>query len=121
VFADTKCPFSAAAARELPVVASGLAGHDITTVLVNIGDPEPTVKTAYAAGIAGTAIVYDAGKQTQEAWKVQFVPTVFLLDKAGSAVYRGSPVWAKVASALADHLGLPAGSVSLDAQGTTGG
>jgi peroxiredoxin len=120
-FVDTKCPFSASASKEMPAVASALAGRGIATVLVSIGDPEAEVRKSYGANLPGMQVVYDNGKQTQQNWSVQFVPLVVLLDTAGQVIYRGSPVWADVASSLAKRLNLPAGSVRLDAQGTTQG
>lgn len=120
-FVDTKCQFSAAAAREVPVVAAALKERGVATVLVNIGDPDAAVKARYGAGIPGAEIVYDAGQQTQRNWNVEFVPTVVLLDGAGQPLYRGPAVWGDVAAALAKKLNLPAGSVNLEATGTNQG
>ena len=106
LFVDTKCPFSASASKEMPVVAASLAGHGIATVLVSIGDPEADVRKSYGANLPGMQVVYDNGKQTQQNWNVQFVPLAVLLDAAGQVVYRGSPVWASVASSLAKNLNL---------------
>jgi hypothetical protein len=91
------------------------------TLLVNIGDPAADVKNHYHAGISGASIVYDAGKQTQQNWNVEFVPTVVVLDTAAQIIYRGSPVWGDVASALAKRLNLPEGAIKFDAQGTKQG
>jgi hypothetical protein len=121
VFADTRCPFSTRAAAELPVVAAGLAAHEVATVLVNCGEPAAVVSRSYGSGIAGTTVVFDTSNRTMQCWNVQFVPTVLLLDSAGTTLYRGSPVWADVAQALERGLGLAAGMVRLDAQGTSGG
>jgi len=121
LFVDTKCPFSASASKEMPSVAAALAGQGIATVLVSIGDPEADVRKSYGANLPGMQVVYDNSKQTQQNWNVQFVPLAVLLDAAGQVIYRGSPVWASVAAALAKQLNLPAGSLKLDAQGTAQG
>jgi len=120
-FVDTKCPFSAGASKEMPVVAAALKNYGVGTVLVNIGDPETDVRKAYGSGFPDVAVVYDAGKAVQQNWKVEFVPTVALLDTAGQVIYRGSPVWADVATALAKKLSLAPDAVKLDAQGTKQG
>lgn len=120
-FVDTRCPFSASASREMPVVASALASLGIQAVLVSIGDPETEVRRAFGAGMPGATVVYDVGKQTQQDWNVQFVPLAVVLDTAGQVIYRGSPVWADVAAALAKQLNLPTNAIKLDAQGTSGG
>jgi peroxiredoxin len=120
-FVDTKCPFSAGASKEMPVVAAALKQYGVGTVLVNIGDPESDVRKAYGSGFPDVAVVYDAGKAVQQNWKVEFVPTVALLDTAGQVIYRGSPVWADVATALAKKLSLAPDAVKLDAQGTKQG
>jgi thioredoxin-related protein len=117
-FADAKCPFSATASKELPTVAATFSLMGITTVFVNLGDPEAEVRKAYGAGIAGTTVVYDVTRRTQQDWNVRFVPHVVLLDSAGQVIYRGSPVWADVAASLAQRLNLPSGSVKPDARGT---
>jgi hypothetical protein len=121
MFVDTKCPFSASASKEMPGVAAALTGHGISTVLVNIGDPEEDVKRSYGANLPGMQVVYDNSRQTQQNWNVQFVPLAVLLDNAGQVIYRGSPTWASVAASLAKRLSLPPGSVRLDAQGTSQG
>ena len=120
-FVDTKCPFSAGASKEMPVVAAALKQYGVGTVLVNIGDPEADVRKAYGSGFPDVSVVYDAGKAVQQNWKVEFVPTVVLLDTAGQVIYRGSPVWADVATALAKKLSLAPDAVKLDAQGTKQG
>jgi hypothetical protein len=65
--------------------------------------------------------VYDAGRVVQQNWNVEFVPTVALLDTAGQVIYRGSPVWADVATALSKRLSLAPDAVRFDAQGTKQG
>jgi hypothetical protein len=121
LFVDTRCPFSAAAAKEIPAVAEALEKRGVPTVLVNLGDPEDRVKSFYATGIAGATIVYDRDKTTQDRWNVQFVPTAVLLDADGNQIYRGSPVWEHVTERVATALNLPADSVKTGAKGTTGG
>jgi hypothetical protein len=121
LFVDTNCPFSAAAAKQVPAVAATLAKQGVPTVLVNISDPEAKVKSFYAAGIEGTIVVYDTGKATQDRWNMQFVPTAVLVDVDGNLVYRGSPVWEHVAEKVAAAANVPVDSVKIDVKGTTGG
>jgi hypothetical protein len=117
-FVDTKCPFSSVAIREFPKVAPVLNEKGISSLLVNIGEPEAEVKRAYAAG---TTVVHDTGKVTQKCWNVQSVPTLFLLDSAGAVTYQGGATWAEVATATEKMLNLPVGSFKLEAKGTTQG
>jgi hypothetical protein len=117
-FVDTRCPFSSVAIRSFPAVASVLQTKAIASLLVNIGEPEAAVKKAYAPG---AAVVYDIGKQTQQCWNIQSVPTIILLDSAGSVAYQGGAVWTEVATATVKMLNLPPGSVTLEAQSTAGG
>ena len=121
LFVDTYCPFSAAAAKEIPAVAEALNRRDVRVVLVNIGDPETRVRSFYGTGIAGVTIVFDAGKTEQDRWNIQFVPTVMLLDAAGNLAYSGSPVWEHVTEKVAAALNLPADSVKVLVQGSTKG
>lgn len=120
-FVDTKCPFSAKASQEMPVVASNLAGYGVTTVLVNISDPAAAVKKRYSPGVDNATVVYDTSKLTQQCWNVQFVPLAVLINTAGEIIYHGSPVWKDVAVSLGKQLKLPAGSINLEAQGTSQG
>jgi hypothetical protein len=118
-FVDTKCPFSNVAIREFPKVASVLNEESIASLLVNIGEPEATVKKAY---VASAPIVYDTSKVTQKSWNVRSVPTIVLLDSAGAVAYRGGASWSGVAAATEKMLNLTAGSVVLDeAQSTIQG
>jgi len=118
-FVDTKCPFSNVAIRELPKVAAVLQAHNVASLLVNIGEPEAAVKKTYAPG---TPVVYDIGKTTQKCWNVQSVPTIVLLDSAGSVAYQGAAAWAGVATATEKMLNLTAGTVLLnEAQSTIQG
>ena len=121
LFVDTYCPFSAAAAKEIPAVAEALNKRSVPTVLVNIGDPEARTKSFYGQGVAGATVVYDAGKTTQDRWNIQFVPTAVLLDADGNLVYSGSPVWEHVTEKVAAALNLPADSVKAGVTGTPGG
>lgn len=119
-FVNTRCPFASRAAAELPTAADGLRPYGITAVVVNGGDPAAAVRRAYA-GIRGVAVVHDTAQQTMRQWGVAVVPTVVLLDAEGQTVYRGSPVWSRVADALAASLNLAPGSVRLEAAGVSGG
>ncbi len=121
LFVDTYCPFSAAAAKDIPAVAAALNKRGVPTVLVNIGDPEARTKSFYGQGVAGATVVYDAGKTTQDRWNIQFVPTAVLLDADGNLVYSGSPVWEHVTEKVASALNLPADSVKAGVMGTPGG
>ena len=121
VFVDTYCPFSAAAAKEIPFVAEALNRRDVPTILVNIGDPETRVKDFYSAGIAGATIVFDTGKTEQDRWNIQFVPTAVLVDADGNLLYRGSPVWDRVTGKVAAELHLPADSVKAGVPGSSKG
>jgi hypothetical protein len=118
-FVDTKCPFSNVAIRELPKVAFVLQPKGITSLLVNIGEPEAAVKSSYAPDVP---VVYDTSKVTQKRWNVQSVPTVVLLDSVGAVTFRGGADWPGVAAAAEKMLNLTAGSVMLDeAQSTIQG
>jgi len=118
-FVDTKCPFSNVAIREFPKVAAVLKEKDVTSLLVNIGEPEAAVKKAY---VPDAPVVYDTSKTTQKCWNVQSVPTIVLLDSAGAVTYYGVAAWASVASATEKMLNLTAGSMLLDeAQSTIQG
>jgi hypothetical protein len=120
-FVNTRCPFAAKASQDMPKVATNLAGLGIATVLVNIGDPVNAVNKRYNEGISGATVVYDTSKQTKQCWNVQFVPLTVLLNKTGEIIYRGSPVWSDVATSLVKEFNLPAGSINLEAQGTSQG
>lgn len=118
-FVDTKCPFSNVAIRELPKVASVLETQGITSLLVNIGESEAAVKKTYAPD---APVVYDTGRTTQNCWNVKSVPTIVLMDSAGSVAYQGAAAWAGVATATEKMLNLTAGSVLLnEAQSTIQG
>ena len=118
-FVDTKCPFSSVAIREFPKVAAVLKEKDVTSLLVNIGESEATVKKAY---VPDAPVVYDTSKTTKKCWNVQSVPTIVLLDSAGAVTYQGGAAWTAVASATEKMLRLSAGSVVLDeAQSTIQG
>ena len=117
-FVDTRCPFSNVAIREMPKVASVLQRYDIASLLVNVGEPEATVRKTYAPDVP---IVYDTGRATQKRWNVLSVPTVVLVDSAGAVTYQGGAAWAPVAAAAEKMLSLTAGTVMLEAQSTTQG
>ncbi len=117
-FVDTRCPFSNVAIREMQKVASVLERYDIASLLVNVGEPEATVRKIYAPDVP---IVYDASRATQKCWNVLSVPTVVLVDSAGAVTYQGGAAWAPVAAAAEKMLSLTAGTVMLEAQSTTQG
>jgi hypothetical protein len=117
-FLDSRCPYSNVAIREFPKVAAALQAIGIASLAVNIGEPEVAVKKAYAPD---APVVYDTGKATQRCWSVRSVPTLVLLDSAGAVAYQGGAVWTEIAAATVKMLGLPAGSVRLEAQSTTQG
>ena len=118
VFVDTKCPFSATAIGEMSSVASVLAKHDVSSVLVNIGEDKAAVEEFYAQRQTGMTVVYDAGKTTQTAWAVTSVPTVILVAPGSTIAYRGNAVWADVGAAAEKALTLPAGTLKFTAKGT---
>jgi hypothetical protein len=105
----------------MPSVASGLAKVGVSTVLINLGDPQADVKRFYGTGFTGTTVVYDVGKQTKQNWGIEFVPTAILLDTTGQVIYRGSPLWSDVALALDKRLELSTDEIKLNVQGTKQG
>jgi hypothetical protein len=118
-FVDTKCPFSNAAIREFPKVATVLETCGIASLLVNIGEPEANVKKTY---VPDAPVVYDTSKTTQKKWNVRSVPTIVLMDSAGAVAYQGAAAWTAVAAATEKMLNLTAGSVLLNqAQSTIQG
>jgi hypothetical protein len=111
VFVDTKCPFSNVAICEFPKVAAVLKEKDVTSLLVNTGEPEAAVKKAY---VPDAPVVYDTSKTTQKCWNVKSVPTIVLADSGGAVVYQGAGAWAGVVAATEKMLNLSAGSVLLN-------
>jgi len=118
VFVDTNCPFSATAIREMSSVASVLAKQEVTSVLLNVGEPQATVERFYGQRQVGIPVIYDTGRATLKAWAVTSTPTPFLIDSAGAVAYRGNAVWADVGAAAEKSLKLPAGSLKFTVKGT---
>ena len=118
VFVDTNCPFSATAIGEMSSVASVLAKQEVTSVLLNVGEPQATVERFYGQRQVGIPIIYDTGRATLKAWAVTSTPTPFLIDSAGAVAYRGNAVWADVGAAAEKSLKLPAGSLKFTVKGT---
>jgi len=121
VFVDTRCPFSGQAVTDMPKVAGDLAKRQVSSVLVNLGEKEKTVREFYAKRELGMPVVYDTTTATQKAWHVDAVPTVVLFDAGGTVVYRGRAVWADLAAATESALKLQAGSIQFGTQGTAFG
>jgi hypothetical protein len=117
-FADTTCPFSAAAVAELKVVTDTLAKHAVPGVIINLGDKKAAIENLYAARDLGAAVIYDETKATQKAWDVHSVPTVVLMTPDGIVAYRGPAVWKDLGDAAEATLKLPAGTLKFAVKGT---
>ena len=117
-FADTTCPFSAAAVAELKIVTDTLAKHNMPGVIVNLGDKKDAVEKLYAGRDVGAAVIFDETKATQKAWDIHSVPTVVLITPAGIVAYRGPAVWKDLGDAAGSALKLPAGSLKFAVKGT---
>ena len=118
MFADTTCPFSAAAVADLKAVTDTFAKHDVPGVLVNLGDKKDAVETLYAARDLGAAVIFDETKATQKAWDIHAVPTVVLITPDSIVAYRGPAVWKDLGAAAESALKLPAGSLKFGVKGT---
>ena len=118
MFADTSCPFSAAAVAELKVVTDTLARHNMPGVIVNLGDKKDAVEKLYAGRDVGATVIFDETKATQKAWDIHSVPTVVLITPAGIVAYRGPAVWKDLGDAAGSALKLPAGSLKFAVKGT---
>lgn len=118
VFVDTKCPYSAKAMTEIPIVAKVLRQHRVNSVVLNTDDPKPTVQTYYASHKTGTPVVYDVTSATRKSWGAHSVPIVVLIKPDQTLAYHGKAVWADVGAAVEKAAGLAAGSVQFTAKGT---
>lgn len=118
VFVDTKCPFSGQAIGEIKTVAATLARHNVSALLINIGERKKAVEECYAQRDVGAPVLYDVSTATQKAWKVDVVPTVVLFDSGGAVAYRGKAVWKDVGAAAEKTLSLPAGTLKFGVAGT---
>jgi hypothetical protein len=118
VFADRSCPYSGQALKDLPGVSRVLKKRTIATVVVNITDPEKTVKAYYARLNLRLPVVYDTGSAVRISWDIQSVPTIILFDAQLRVAYNGPAVWSAVGRAGESALGLPPGSLSFKAKGT---
>ena len=121
IFVDTRCPFSEAALKDVPLVAPVLAGRGLPTVAINVGDARDAVLAFYQQRNLGLPIVYDQTAATQQKWQVTSVPTVVLLDPAGQVAYRGPAAWRDVAAAADGLLKLPCGTITFPVGGTSFG
>jgi hypothetical protein len=117
VFVDTTCPFSAEAVADMSKVSAALAKHEVSSLLVNVGEPKAAVAEFHAKRAAGIPVLYDATTDTQRQWDVASVPTVVMLGADGAVIYKGKAVWRDVAAAAEKGLELPAGSLNIDARG----
>jgi thioredoxin-related protein len=119
VFADTSCPYSNQAVTELSGVSLTLSkAAQINTVVVNISDPEKSVREYYAKKKLDLPVVYDVGTATRIGWDVHSVPTIILFDAQGRIAYNGPAVWSDVGQAGEMALGLPPGALKFQAKGT---
>ena len=118
MFTDTDCPFSVAVVQQVAAMAAGMAGQQVNTVLVNLEDPAPRVQAFFADRKTGTPVVYDVTRATRLNWGIDSVPTVLYIGTAGQVAYNGPAVWAKVAAAAEESMGLKAGTLAPPARGT---
>jgi len=118
VFVDADCPFAGAAIGDVPIVAKRLAAFNLPTVLINIDDPEPQVRTYYEDKSPGVPILFDVTTDTKLKWAVTSVPTVVLLLPDGQIAYNGKAVWAELAAAAEPALKLKAGTLGFSVKGT---
>lgn len=117
LFVDTTCPFSQAAAGELPTVAQAYAKQGLTTVVVNLDEAEGKVRKHYA-GQQPAPVVFDVTPATRKTWAIQAVPTAVVVSAGEKLVYNGKAIWGDIAAMAEKELGLPAGSLKVEAQGT---
>jgi len=118
VFVDTQCPFAGEAVDDVTQVVSGLAGHDVATVLVNVGDPADEVRAFYAEKAPGIPVLYDTTHATEKAWHVDEVPKACYFTGKGAMVYRGKALWDNVAAAAEESLGLAPKAIQFGVKGT---
>jgi hypothetical protein len=117
-FADTTCPFSAAAVAELKVVADTFAKHGVPGVIINLGDKKAAVEDLYASRDLGATVIFDETKATQKAWDIHSVPTIVMITSDGIVAYRGPAVWKDLGEAAEGAMKLPAGSLKFAVKGT---
>jgi hypothetical protein len=118
VFVDVSCPYAGAAIGDLPKVGPTMAALGISTVVINISDPQPDVLETYAKRPTGTPVLYDVTDATKENWRIEQVPTVVLFGADGKSVYRSGAVWKDLAAATEKALGLKQGTVTFTVEGT---
>ena len=119
VFADTSCPYSGVAIRELSGVSLTLKkAAQVLTVVVNIAESEEKVRAYYAKQKLDVPVVYDVGSGVRINWDVQSVPTIILFDPQGQIAYNGQAVWSDMGRAGELALGLPPGALKFQAKGT---
>jgi len=118
VFVDTSCPFSGTAVTDMATVAETLRKLQVSSLIVNIGDPKDAVLEHYANLKAGAQFVYDVTRDTQKKWQIDSVPTVMLISPDGKAGFRGRATWPKLATAVEEQLKLAPGSVAFEVKGT---
>jgi len=118
VFADTGCPYSGKAIRDLPSVSATLKKAMVATVVVNITDAEEKVKAYYAKQKLKLPVVYDVGSAVRINWDIQSVPTIIFFDAQGRIAYNGPAIWSDVGTAGEMALGLRPGSLKFRAKGT---
>ena len=118
VLVDLGCPFSQQALADVPRVTATLAKQQLPVLVMNVDNDAARVKEFYAAHPAGAPVLYDVTAKTTKSWKLSSVPTVVLLDRGNTVLYRGNAVWASLAPAVEKSLGLAQGSISCVPKGT---
>ncbi|NBB95485.1 MAG: redoxin domain-containing protein [Planctomycetes bacterium] len=118
VVIDTQCPFAATAREEMATVAAGLAAHNVSSVLINVNEPADIVRQFYHDKNLTVPLLYDGSGQILLRWDIDSVPTVVYFGADGGIQYKGEALWAALASAVGEALGLPPGTVSFAAKGT---
>jgi hypothetical protein len=118
VFVDTNCPFSGEAIVAMKEVSGALGALDVPSVLVNLNEPREKVAELYPGLGLPVPVVYDTTGATQDAWQVDYVPTVMLFDVEGRMIFRGRAIWADVAAVAQAAFGSADKPVNINVKGT---
>ena len=87
VFAKTSCPFSVQAMPSIKSLAQQYASHDLSVVVINIGETKNKLDAAYK-DLSPAVLVWDQQENTSKAYGTDMVPFAFLLDKDANVVAR---------------------------------
>jgi hypothetical protein len=87
-------------------------------LVMNVDNDAARVKDFYAVHPVGAPVLYDVTAKTTKSWKLTSVPTVVLLDRGNTVLYRGNAVWADLARPVEKSLGLAQGAISFVPKGT---